>query len=916
MNYLKLEDNTPITFKVLFPRSFIKASHLQQSDFLRLFPHKLLVQDDGRHITALSGGQISKYWNVAAGCAGQARCVKDNIINLASAGDRTFSSLTEISLLKDNVANFLSSLDTNIREKYEKDINGLLENFLTGYVNGKKIYRGFKHLNLDMQAIFTEELKDFPSKLSCLMLLASTWYYWDLTSTDTISPENFSTIEALASAILPHRLMHKKKETQNNKELIKEIREKKKQIHDKLETAKINYDNNDYQSCGDICRFIISSGFVEPKDRGYAYYLLVKCRETNNYTYTGYYDAAKFMRQAISLGCEEARAEWKTLHLNSLLYYPKPSDSFPSHIVINSSRSNKRVLCFLKTLPKEMLEMDEDILKKYISYINTGDTLKDKIALSKALYPEKECRYLLLDDNIDKNFNDFLVILNSIKAWKSKNEESTLIYNADIWKNTQIFLRTKEEKYSALIDTAIKHMDGISFPIYIIDDEKWAAQTLLAQHPFYYPIRTMTIKHLKENNNTINLNILSINDDLANWLVREAFWLSCFIYTKLTINLNIFSPEAEKIESRLRFDCKGMWGKLPDSEYTSKININFSNDFDDFNSDKLIAVLQSNSCFKDSDFNYYIINTGNDISNINLGIKLRELTISHIIKSDSKINKIDLPIITFKCEDPDYAHLTESMVVQMEEHGDSWYNNYSLIPFGRLTDRYSYDNLSGGYFEKMALSTHLQYYGVDPILNTDENKILRADAIESYFSRCYNRDSSMAVALSMPYRLFQTTTYSGPGHVDHIIPTGWNITNPFAYINSSSINEMATSFEKMCNLSSLVLYEHARWTRWIISRGWTYTSPEETIEYMTEGNPKHQLYISKQHSCICSMDELKELSKKMYEHYLCTSDQRFMDDKSGGPKDFTAIDTRNLKQTANIISIKWDRDNSRIERER
>lgn len=47
------------------------------------------------------------------------------------------------------------------------------------------------------------------------------------------------------------------------------------------------------------------------------------------------------------------------------------------------------------------------------------------------------------------------------------------------------------------------------------------------------------------------------------------------------------------------------------------------------------------------------------------------------------------------------------MVVQLEEHGDRWYNNYSLIPFGMLINRYSYDNLSGGYFEKAAQSAHL-----------------------------------------------------------------------------------------------------------------------------------------------------------------------------------------------------------------
>lgn len=913
MYYLDFTENhfPAITFKELFPRKFINATPLSQSGFLRLFPNKLLTLVDGRHITDLRPGQISKYWGVSSGCAEHARCVKNNILYLVEAGERTFSSLNEIAELKQNVDIFLCELDKEIKENYEQDIYDFIHRFLTGIQENKKIYRGFRHANLDMQAIFTEELIDFPSKLACLMLIASTWYFWDLTATDTISSEDLSTIESLALAILPHRMINQKAQNaDSDPEIYKEeIKEKKELSHKQMEKAQAYYRDHDYYACGEICRSLISSGFVDPTDRGLAYYFLVKCRESKDesgnvgekYTYSGYYDAAKFMRQAISLGCEQARNEWKTLHMDSLLFQPRPSDAPASHIVINSDKNNKRVLSFLKTLPKEMLQMKNTDITKYISYIDTGNTFNDRSMLSKAIYPGEECRYLLLDDNFDKNFNDFLVILNSIKTWKSKNSDSAYIYNDNLWDKTQIFLRTTEEKYAALIDTAIKHMDGISFPIYLIDDAKWAAQSLYAQHPFFYPIRALDQEHLAKNSYTIHLNILTINDDLANWLIREAFWLSCFIYSKLTVNINIFSPHAKDIESRLRFTCKGMWGKISDAEYTSKINITPFDQFQDFNSDQFLAELNKKSSFDESNFTYFIINTGSDISNLNLGIKMRELTISDIIRAGKKIHKVDLPIIAFKCEDPDYAHLSESMVVQMEEHGDSWYNNYALIPFGQLTNRYSFDQLSGGYLEQIAQSAHLQYWGVDPNSRTEETEMLRSDAIEGYFSRCYNRDSSMAVALSIPYRLFQASTNTG---LDHILPTGWSITNPFAYSDDLSVKEMADSFKANNNLRDLVLYEHARWVRWAISRGWICASPEETIAYMNSGNPKHQLYISKQHACLCSLDELTQLSEKLYMQYLTSGDGRFAD-KRGQKKNFTIIDEMNLKHTAEILSTAW-----------
>lgn len=101
------------------------------------------------------------------------------------------------------------------------------------------------------------------------------------------------------------------------------------------------------------------------------------------------------------------------------------------------------------------------------------------------------------------------------------------------------------------------------------------------------------------------------------------------------------------------------------------------------------------------------------------------------------------------------------MVVQMTDCGNSWYNNYNLISFGSLRDRYSWDQLDGGYLERVAESTHLEYCGCEASASLET----KTDYLKDYFDRSYNRDSSMAVALSMTYRLFQTDVNS----TDHIL---------------------------------------------------------------------------------------------------------------------------------------------------
>lgn len=133
---------------------------------------------------------------------------------------------------------------------------------------------------------------------------------------------------------------------------------------------------------------------------------------------------------------------------------------------------------------------------------------------------------------------------------------------------------------------------------------------------------------------TINLNIVtSRSDNLTSWLIREAFWMGCFYYKSLTLNINVISPETNLIDDRLRYTCKGIFGELPDSQDTSKVQIKYYN----LTKDTLCSpqfLEQIEQLYDNQNtFNYFIIHTGDDLSNLNFSIKLREWTIAKAMET-------------------------------------------------------------------------------------------------------------------------------------------------------------------------------------------------------------------------------------------------------------------------------------------
>ena len=853
--------------------------------------------------------------------------IKDQIVNEAKTGNYDFYSLPFTKALNENLTTLLSFMVDEDFAQYEKDILSIIN-----------------EMNTSKNSVLKDKLSalsnvDFYQKITCLTTIASVW----------ACLEDIYDLEDLLPFIIPNN----NTQASGQNWISKYVADQKTQAKKLFDEARALFSQEKYQEAAEKLEAITRHNFADDKVLGATYFHLFLCyREhkdafvntpqsnsnspkKNNLTKS---NLRTLLQKACDYGNPAALERFQAEYSNDFrLLRPIYEIHGKARIILNCM--NKYTDEFLKSLPVEM--QDEKVQKEMIKIA----VEKESFIQTLRSYPDS--RFLLLDDSDEKNFQNLLYILEEILPDKKK--KATLSDSSLKWYETVVYMRVPEDKYSALIDTALKRLNDYTIRVFIIDDNKRVAQQLLSNYPLFMPIAHIPANKLNSKPVTINFNIISHrNEELVEWLVRESFWIGCFHYSMLTLKINIISPDAAYIEQSLRLKCPGIFGNVSGIDGTSKVEINPIS-IQNTSSPELFKKLELLIAHEQDAYNYYVISTESDIDNLDYAIKIREWNIRNIIASGKSPQKSELPVIAFYCQNTDIAYLANHLVVQTIDSGNQWFNNYNLVSFGTLYDRYSWLNIDGGYLEKMAQSTHLQYSGVN-ISASDKETIAE---LKDYFSRCYNRDSSMAVALSMPYRLFQTESDSG----SHITPI-----EGYEQLSSASIQAMATSFKKAIesndNENSLLRYEHSRWLRWAISRGWQAATPDEVLAYMKAGNPKHQLYVARMHGCITSLEHLQDLSEAMKDYATCEADNnnwnRYAakrepiytetdkrvimhesDSESGAKsdkrksrkdknvdmdrqyilgynytaKDFVAIDKSNIKQTDDIITLAWFPEN-------
>ena len=855
----------------LWAKTFPKGTRVTIGKWIvrQLLPPHYRTMPKGRDITDIGYATFSKYWT----CANDTpRCRYDvtveQILNEGRTGKYSFETLPFNKQICENVKALFSLISAE-----DEDL-GEYRSYIEKKINEMDRIRSLQVTNCKNLLL----KMDFEKRLSCLVAVAATWPSW-----------NSSLSEELKRYLLPNTSTTP---LLNSEWLGKREESVKKSAADNLLKAERDFNMKNYDACKQACSEIIKFSPLDDAVAGRTYYLWAMClknqmfSDSNEETLKGIVD---LFQKAVKYGYTAAFEELKALHTDflenagSLLCRPIASTGKDSYLVFNTSPEEPCIQAFLETIPKSMRK---------------GTVAQERIVFAKSAYElmasisfDKNMQYLLLSEDYNKNFQDLIKILEEIrKHGKIGLKQAGNVYLSKI----TVYLRTDEEKYVSLIDTALKKLDGICVPLYLIDDAKWPVHQLLTYHPLFYPFRSLGLSDLEtfDSRSVIfNYTVISARDDrLTNWLVREAFWLGCFAYKNVYVNIQVISPEGDKIDQRLHFDCPGIYTfELPDSEKISKIQVLPSQKVKSLACAEILSSLKD-LAFQKNTFDYIVVNAGNDIDGLELAIKIREWSIQKAISSGKRPDRTSQPVIAFYCQDNNTGNLSRQLVVQGLEHGNSWYNNYNLIPFGMYYQKYAWYEIDGVYLERISQCTHLQYCGLD----VSASKEKRDEKLADYYTRCYNHDSSMAVALSMPYRLFQASVSNKLAHISpQIMTSGWDILDEDAYKTPSTIAEMAQKFEQSVitleNQNRLQLYEHSRWGRWMLSRGWIGATPKEVLLYQKLGNPKQQLYIARMHGCLCSWDDLRKLAQEM-----------------GMEKDaFTNKDLSNIKSTSQIIQSQW-----------
>ena len=914
MNFPNISNTrTPeITWEKLFPRCIRPSLHRGIDDkesikpedlfsdgtvkitkyiVFKLLPRIYRTMPNGSDITAIGDSTFSKYWTYSAAATSSTRygATIDELICKGTTGKYAYESFDFNKELIVNIENLLSWLHEDELSEYKDYIEKLITVL-------PKI-SSLKRLNID-KVFAKEDMKVFSKRLSCLVAIAATWPVW--TEQNTLSSE-------LALLLFPST----DDDPITDEWLDNYIETKKDEAEKKLTNALNQLDDHKYIEACDIFKEIIESMYVDDIVRGEAYYNLSVYCTKKIYQYKGPLSPSTFLEKAADFGHTEAskllekshRMNYRRKSNASLLYEPMRSTAKAAYIITNTTPENACMRAFLKTMPESM--ESESNQREYLVYAKSTEDLLS------VLTPDNELKYLFIDDSFSNNFNDFIHVLDKIKFWYSDTSKPAVN-----WSKITFYLRLNEEKYSALIDTALKRIGNICVRIHIIDDGKWPAQYLLSRKPLFMGLQDFNSVDLHKMKKKININyvvITSQNDDLTNWLIREAYWLGCFYYSNITFSISVISPEAQQIEARLRFDCPDIFSPdIPDSNKVSKVVVNPCTLIDNLSSSNLFSELVKLNRQGDNTLSYYVVHAGDDVASMNLSIKIREWTIRNQLEEGKRPDRVSLPTIAFYCTNSDIGYLSNKLIVQTMDHGNNWYNNYNIIPFGMISDRYAWDEIDGGYFEKMAQCTHLQYSGIEISATEEEIK----DGLTSYFNRSYNRDSSMAVALSLPYRLFQTPAIRTSKHI--MPPNGWDIMNANFFDDPDEftdiLSEMADHFKKSIKnddilKQNLLYYEHSRWLRWAISRGWVKANVNDVITYMKAGNPKQQLFIAKMHGCICSVEDLKYLSQEMCRNANEKNWERFAEKRESIhkylPKNFVTTDTSNIEKTPEILQTKW-----------
>lgn len=684
-----------------------------------------------------------------------------------------------------------------------------------------------------------------------------------------------------------------------------------------IERARALYEGGllerDPDGCAADCRLILQNpGRIIQRVLGEAYWLLYRLMEDKH-------DGARKCAEELCLGtakqvldraCEqnwraaiELRSREEARRSVSLIHVLRRERSLESGVVFYGEDPDPKAFEVIEsTRPKGW---------------EARQLQRETLAASLRTVSDLPLMFLLLNREQERNLKDALAVLETIRNLPEIEPERVSIY-----------LTGDEEQLAPLLDTAQEHMDGRIVPVTILDPEKNAAQQLLSRHPLFFALRdakriraycrTSTYGGMSERSYTLHFVIIG-SSRCCEWLLREAFWMTTFRDLDLVAiraKITLIAPDAKAMLDRICSTNPGMADSIclgAADEARKPIVL----DAKDLRYDSREYAKTVMDAFSDSHTScYFAIDSGTDLENLQRAIRLREMVTRVWIRRGTT-QELDTPVIAFRCGDSDLANLSKETAVLNENLGAAWYNHYLLIPFGAARDDDSWRRLREDPQEKLSRCIHLQYCGHDS--PEPPSKAFRRAAMESYYRRNYNRESSYEVALSMPYRLFNAhlkkIPRGGVGTIDvGMLPEHWDILDRDAYWSDAALERFSEAFERAASaleeatemydgtkdvpgeLREIARWEHERWVRYMISRGWDAATPEQTTDYRRAGNGRWQLYVGRMHPCMIPFQDLRALE-------ITLNADGGEDEKP----DFRSLDQQNVRATGRLLSLVWER---------
>ncbi len=427
---------------------------------------------------------------------------------------------------------------------------------------------------------------------------------------------------------------------------------------------------------------------------------------------------------------------------------------------------------------------------------------------------DKEVYFFCISENEDDSLSHTLQLIEKYSKLKDSEQEHIHIYQF-----------SRHEDYAVYIDSA----DKDSLDVHCINEYETLVYNLLDKYPLF-----------KYTESDIHV-LLHGMTPLTTVALKAIAW--CGQLNGFGMKISVVGIDINSKIDDLKLSAPNL--------FTDRYNISF---YDCKTDKEMVDAITKNA----ADANYIIVADDTDNETMKSGLVLRRL----FYKLDKDFK--NCPPIFCHIQDPAKINIVKNLTTA--ESNAKRKMSYDLIPFGSLSEVFSYEILVDSELEKLAKNVHLAY---EEIFSDGEIDV--KDALKRYNIFEVNKRSNRANALHIRYKLnLMGLDYSADADDSECVKMN-------DYYTEEYIERLSVS-------------EHDRWMAFLDSDGWTQSTKEDVYAYRESGISKgrHNCPILKMHPYLCAYEELKELSE----------------DLEG--KDTTVYDKELVLRIPDILGDKWN----------